>query len=247
MKQRGIYRNMDYRKLMCAALCVVLAGCGNSSSSADTALSSEAAPEPAEPAAGITPEPAPEPKSFLEEQQLIITPQGSFDYTAWAEKGTFPMHASCTIKEEPSETEGYKRVIATVVYDVTDTTGGMIYTREFPFDRYTGICFDTTNVLSQNLGAGETELIESGLTVEYEGKEYKVAYTLGRTNNWPQLIVELTVLCPQDYDGTVFAVRYADDDSNAQDTAFDWTPVHTIDELPYYNTVDTFYFTLSNQ
>ncbi|MBR0478167.1 MAG: hypothetical protein IJJ24_03630, partial [Solobacterium sp.] len=98
-----------------------------------------------------------------------------------------------------------------------------------------------------NLGAGETELIESGLTVEYEGKEYKVAYTLGRTNNWPQLIVELTVLCPQDYDGTVFAVRYADDDSNAQDTAFDWTPVHTIDELPYYNTVDTFYFTLSNQ
>lgn len=157
------------------------------------------------------------------------------------------MHASCTIKEEPADVEGYKRVIATITYDVTDSPGGLILTRDFPFDRYTGICFDTTNELSEHIGAGETEQIESAQTVEYEGKEYKVSYTFKRTNNWPELIVESIVLCPQEYDGTVFAVRYADDKSDELDTVFDWSVIHTIDELPYYNTVDTFYFTLSNQ
>ena len=246
---------MECRKFICAVLCVLLAGCGSSSSDNQAASSPDVTPEATEQAAEATaeatpvptPTPTPEPKTFLEEQQLVITPQGNFEYTAWAEKGTFPMHAYCSIKEEPSETEGYKKVIATVNYDVTDITGGMLYTREFPFDRYTGICFDATNELSETITAGETQLIESGLTIEYEGEEYTVAYTVERTNKWPQLIVELTVLCPQDYDGTVFVVRYADDESNVQDTAFDWTPYHTIDELPYYNTVDAFYFTLSDQ
>ncbi len=237
---------MDYRKLICAALCAVLAACGNSSS----AVSPSPTPEPAAeatPTPAPTPTPTPEPKSFLEEQNIKITPQGKFEYTAWAEKGTFPMHASCTIREEPAETEGYKKVIATVIYDVTDSPGGRIRTREYPFDRYTGICFDTTNELSHTIGAGESELIKSGRTVEYEGKEYQVAYTYKRTNNWPKLVADLIVLCPQEYDGTVFIVRYADDETNAQSTAFDWEPVHTIDELPYYNKVETFYFTLSNQ
>ena len=242
---------MKYRKLISAAVCVLLAGCGSSSAgsttpSADTAPAPTAEVTPA-PTPEPTPTPTPEPKTFLEEQGLTITPQGNFEYTAWAEQGKFPMHASCTITEEPAETEGYKKVIATITYDVTDTTGGMIYTREFPFDRYTGICFDTTNELSEVIGSGETELIESGQTVSYDGKEYQVAYTFERTNNWPQLIVRNTVLCPQDYDGTVFAVRYADDESNKQDTAFDWTVIRTIDELPYYDTVETFYFTLTDQ
>ena len=246
----GGYENMDYRKLMCAALCAVIAGCSNSSSAAGPSATPE--PEPTVettpvPTPAPTPTPTPEPKSFLEEQQIQITPQGKFEYTAWAEKGTFPMHASCTIREEPAETEGYKRVIATIIYDVTDTAGGLIRTREFPFDRYTGICFDATNELPDTLQAGESNLIETGRTVEYEGKEYQVAYAYKGTNNWPQLVVELTVLCPQEYDGTVFVVRYADDKSNEEDTAFDWVPVHTIDELPYYNKVDTFYFTESNQ
>ena len=77
-------------------------------------------------------------------------------------------------------------------------------------------------------------------------KEYKIAYVNQGTNKWPQLIVEMTVLCPQDYDGTVFIVRYADEETNAESTAFDWEGVHTIDELPYYNTVETFYFTKSD-
>ena len=239
---------MESKKLISAVLCLVLAGCGSSSTNTQSTSTPEITPEQTEEAvAETTPTPTPEPKTFLEEKQLTITPQGNFEYMAWAEKGTFPMHASCSIKEEPSETEGYKKVIATVTYDVTDTPGGMIYTREFPFDRYTGICFDTTNELSNQLTAGETQLIESGLTVEYQGKEYKVAYTAERINNWPQLIVKLTVLCPQDYDGTVFVVRYADDQSNEQDTALDWTVIRTIDELPYYNTEDTFYFTASDQ
>ncbi|MBR2668269.1 MAG: hypothetical protein IKE36_00550 [Solobacterium sp.] len=242
---------MEYKKLMCAVLCVVLAGCGSSSSNTQAATSPETTLEPTEQVAEATPEPTPtptpEPKTFLEEQQLTITPQGNFEYTAWAEKGTFPMHASCSIKEEPSETEGYKKVIATITYDVTDTPGGLIYTREFPFDRYTGICFDVTNELSEHLEAGEAQQIESGLDIEYEGMEYTVAYTANRINNWPQLIVELTVLCPQEYDGTVFVVRYADDQSNEQDTALDWEVIRTIDELPYYETEDTFYFTASDQ
>lgn len=241
---------MDYRKIICGTLCVILAGCGNSSANTEAVPSPTTTPEPTEQAvdtvAEATPEPTPEPKSFLEEQGLTITPQGSFEYTAWAEEGTFPMHATCTISEEPSETEGYKKVVATIVYDVTDITGGMTYTRDFPFDRYTGICFDTSNELSEVIETGEAERIESGSTIEYEGKEYNVAYYFERQNNWPQLIVKSTVLCPEEYDGTVFVVRYADDKSNELDTAIDWTEVHTIDELPYYNTVDTFYFTLSN-
>ena len=241
---------MDLRKLLCTALCLLLVSCSSASAGSETLpqTTPETTIEPtAEPTPEPTPTPTPEPKTFLEEQGITITPQGNFDYTAWAEEGKFPMHANCTITEEPAETEGYKKVIATVTYDVTDTTGGMILTREFPFDRYTGLCFDTTNELSLHLEAGETQLIESGQTVVYEGREYQTAYTVDRANNWPQLLVHLTVVCPEDYDGTVFVVRYADEETNEQDTAHDWTQPATIDELPCYGTAEAFYFTASDK
>ncbi|MBQ6216834.1 MAG: hypothetical protein IJK53_05560 [Erysipelotrichaceae bacterium] len=239
---------MVYKKLICILLCLILAGCSSPKPDESTAVSVEVTPETSKPAEETISEEVeiPQDRTFLEEQQLVITPQGDFEYTAWAEKGTFPMHASCNITEEPSDSEGYKRVIATIVYDVSDSPGGMIRTREFAFDRYTGTCFDTTNEQPGILESDDSVLIESGVNVTYEDKEYKIAYAMQMTNKWPQLIVELMVLCPQDYDGTVFVVRYADEDTNVADTAFDWEGVHTIDELPYYNTVETFYFTKSD-
>ena len=239
---------MVYKKLICILLCLILAGCSSPKPAESTAVSVEVTPETSKPAEETISEEVeiPQDRTFLEEQQLVITPQGDFEYTAWAEKGTFPMHASCNITEEPSDSEGYKRVIATIVYDVSDSPGGMIRTREFAFDRYTGTCFDTTNEQPGILESDDSVLIESGVNVTYEDKEYKIAYAMQMTNKWPQLIVELMVLCPQDYDGTVFVVRYADEDTNVADTAFDWEGVHTIDELPYYNTVETFYFTKSD-
>ena len=245
---------MDCRKLLSAALCLVLAGCGSSSS---TATSPETTLEVTEPTAEAvaettptpepTPTPTPEPKTFLEEQGITITPQGDFEYTAWAKEGTFPMHASITIHEEPAETEGYKKVIASVTYDVSDWPGGNVLTREFPFDRYTGTCFDTTNELAQHLETGNTEEIQTGGMVEYEGKTYDVTFTTTRTNNWPMLGAIMTVVCPEEYDGTVFVVRYADEETNVEDTAYDWTKPSTIDQLPFYNTVETFYFTLTDE
>lgn len=57
----------------------------------------------------------------------------------------------------------------------------------------------------------------------------------------------MTVVCPEEYDGTVFVVRYADEETNVEDTAYDWTKPSTIDQLPFYNTVETFYFTLTDE
>ena len=221
-----------------------------------------------EPTATPTPTPEPEPATWFEAQDLTITPQGDFDLdTEWlyaddslsvSGSTTVPCSVSITETTEGVD-EGYKKVVAEFVIDYTDKffyDYGDFYAYpqngvdNYPstwisaFDRYTGVSFEPG---------------DNTVAVEYEGKTYDITCTF----DWDIVATyeddveaadycTVTVICPVDYDGTVFYIGHGNGgESNVgagQDIDFT-KKLYTIDELPCYitNGFPYYFFSLNNK
>ena len=140
--------------------------------------------------------------SWLAEQNLKITPQGAFTYTAGSADG---ISSSVSIMESTSGVEeGYKKVTFKFLYSLKDepAKAWRQYTRVL--DRYTGTFFHTYE--SGSVGQKTFE------TIQYEGKSYEVfveyEYSesyLGPKSGTCEMAV-YTVTCSKDYDGAVCAL-----------------------------------------
>ncbi|MBR3532794.1 MAG: hypothetical protein IKN80_02750 [Clostridiales bacterium] len=226
-------------------------------------------PEPTD-----TPTPTPEPETWFDSQGLSITPQGDFTYTTewimWSddysigsrEPGTsFEMPANFTITETTDGVaDGYKKLIGTYTddwasffYSYTpivsyDTSLGSVKPSTWisAFDRYTGVSFEPGDVT---------------IPIEYEGKTYDVMcqfdfdYDYDYDEGHLVDIFTCTVICPVDYDGTVFHIGCgrtysaelgANDDEPYE--SIDYSSPLMLDEFPFYGSeFPHVYFSLSNE
>ena len=143
--------------------------------------------------------------------------------------------------------DGYKVVPALISYDMSSLEEGQkLATWQSAFDRYTGTSFefDSTQI-------SEGEIMFGNVEFEYNGETYDISmkywFDFDEENNTKN--IEIDVICPEDYNGTVFQIGYSDLEINAANTDIDYSArLYTIDELPGFNTNghDYYYFSASN-
>ena len=202
-------------------------------------------------------EPVEEPaKDWFEEQELVITPQGDFTFTAMAyddsknDADTFEVIADAVIIETTDGVEdGYKEIAIVWNMDMSPIVGlgfrGFRF-NSLAFDRYTGIAFVfDSSVTTTNLG--ETSHKEGFVTIVNGDESYDVSVTNESVNNYPYITSTMTVICPVDYDGVVFQIGYDDLELREANQAIDYTArLYTLDELPYFGE-GYYYFSYSNK
>ena len=100
------------------------------------------------------------------------------------------------------------------------------------FDRYTGTSFEFAGKPDEN---GE---FTEGTTFKYKGKDINVLMYYDYEKTEEGIInITINVLCPENYDGTVFQIGYSDQDINDAFAAIDLTgEPYTIDNLPGFDT-----------
>lgn len=209
----------------------------------------------------VEPEPEPEPVEWIEDHGLTISPQGEYQVTyasvdVGTEPYTFVSDFDATMTVTITETtegveEGFKKVTALIVTDLSNITPGlaMIYSAS-AFDRYTGISFDYNEDGDATLletAAGESVTEESYITIQYGDESYAVSMEQTDDNQYPLVYFTRSVICPVDYEGTVFYVAYLSLEAVELNEQIDCSELHTLDELPVFGEKWILYFTMSNE
>lgn len=189
-----------------------------------------------------------ETEDWFSSHDLEITKQNDFSTftTALHSKGKrdtvgemkFP--ASITIDETTDGCdEGYKKIVIRLEIDPSPSGKYGFTFFSAPLDRYTGTEFREPT--------GETGLDMTTEKHSVEGHEYLTFNSNGKSVDiekeclnemvGSKHVETTTVICPEDYDGTVFQVGYYDyeleDESDASGTA---ERIHRIDETPFFGT-----------
>lgn len=210
------------------------------------------------PQAEPEPEPEPEPVAWLDEQDVRITRQGAFAYKTAINDGETDIgeiHVDSDINihvEYYDVPEGYKRVVASFVSDVSESIGkGGGFLADGVFDRYTGTVFE----FEEGVPASAESPDRTGYArIEYDGKTWDIAMeTLmdGDVDDDGRMFLykNITVICPEDYDGAVFFAGYDDMALNAAYEKLNFTRrLYTFDRLPFMDSgYEYYYFTESNR
>lgn len=187
--------------------------------------------------------------TFMDKHDLQLSKQGEFSFMTGqhdgeADQGEFQVHSNIVISEAPSETKAeYKEVTATIISDVSGS-GDLKYSLwHSAFDMYTGTSFEFTGESpvdgAENLG---------NVSFDYNGRTYDVTmlYEVEFDEEKQELAVTIKVTCPADYNGTVFQVGYSDLAITDMNHNVDYASrLHTLDELPGFNTNGHEYFYFS--
>lgn len=246
--------------LVCSlVIAMTLAGCGGTSDThmQKTEGKKTEATEPAEEEIQQTEE-AVESKieekiSWFDSHGLTITPQGEFTYTTMSvdfddnDTGIFDVLTKVVITETTDGVEdGYKKVTAVFTEDVSASPEDSYWNYISAFDRYTGISFefDTETAYTES---EETVAKEDFVTISNGEKSYNVSIKFEGVNAFPDMEETVTVICPIDYDGTVFQIGYCDSKQIEEQEKIDLTArLYTIDEFPYYGE-GYYYFSYNNE
>ena len=261
--------------LLSTAMCFSIVSCSSDSSSSrrdrdddedevEVEETEEEEEEEATPTTTPTPEPTATPTptpvpTWLEEHDITITPQGDFTFDStlmsWdgreyynIETGTndiVEISANVSIYETTEGMEeGYKKVVAVFVCDSSAAGDDLAYAWTSAFDRYTGLSLevdpDTTYRQASAPGI---------VPIEIDGETYEVRYEFEAENNYPVIPSTVSVICPVDYDGTVFYCGCASQSRSSRMDNLDLTShLYTVDELPYNSSNDYtyYYFTYTN-
>ncbi len=262
---------MKRRKLitMTAGAILLLTACSTQTSETDTAGNAEenvaqtevepTAEPTQEPTATPTPEPTatptpePEPVAWFDEKGLKITPQGDFTFdtvlmssdgrvlidinTFEKEKIDVPSNVTITETTEGAE-EGYKKVTAVFNCDYSAGAGKICYAWSSAFDRYSGVSFEVDPDTTYG-NATEPGVVQ----IKYKGEVYDVRMEYDAQQNGNTDTYTVTVICPEDYDGTVFDIGCAYKDLSEMYDKIDLKKkLYTIDELPYYGDHYSYYY-----
>lgn len=191
--------------------------------------------------------------SWFESQGLTITPQGEFTYTTMSvdlddnDAETFDVLTQVVITETTDGVEdGYKKVTAVFTEDVSASPEASYWNYISAFDRYTGTSFefDTETTYTES---EDTVAKEDFVTISNGDKRYNVSIKFEGVNFFPDMEETVTVICPIDYDGTVFQIGYCDSKKIEEQDKIDLTArLYTIDEFPYYGE-GYYYFSYSDK
>ena len=185
-------------------------------------------------------EPEPESANWLEEHEIAITPQGDcsvvfYAYDSYVEDYVDDFAAD--VKGAISETtegvdEGLKKVSVLYTIDISDSPSNGVTWQTSAFDRNTGTYFRVNNKTKEAIRIGD----------EY----YVVRTELEQVNDDPLYYITQTVICPVDFDGTVFRIGYITPELTDQNAKIDYQArLYTMDELPYWGEKAQ-YFTLTD-
>lgn len=194
-----------------------------------------------------------DPISWFESQGLTITPQGEFTYMTMSvdlddnDAGTFDVLTKVVITETTDGVEdGYKKVTAVFTEDVSASPEASYWNYISAFDRYTGTSFefDTETAYTES---EDTVAKEDFVIISNGDKSYDVSIKFEGVNFFPDMEETVTVICPVDYDGTVFQIGYCDSKQIEEQDKIDLSErLYTIDEFPFYGE-GYYYFSYNNE
>ena len=196
-------------------------------------------------------------ESWFDNAGLEITPQGDFTYHTMANDGIedteeieITGNVSITHSTEGMD-DGFKRVTATFVYDISEAKKKGVDEVSWlsVFDRYTGTSFEfnETFISSQ---ADQPDL-KNGFARIMNGDDYydvKVDYYVDGDHTDNIIVNEISVICPETYDGAVFQIGYSALELAPDVENTDYSVLHTIDEFAHFdsNGHEYLYFSESN-
>ncbi len=185
-------------------------------------------------------------KTFIEDNDLTLSPQGAFSFDTKAYDGDgneleLVENVDVAITETACEDrEGYKIVEAVFEVDLSQLPEGYRFASwQLAFDKYTGTSFEYYE------SAEAEQPCEFTFDCRGDDVDVQMAYDASRDDEKGILTIIIMVTCPEDYDGTVFQMGYSDAKINEADQ--DWPyyeRLYTIDELPGFNSNghDYYYF-----
>ena len=191
--------------------------------------------------------------TFMSQNGLTVSMQKDFDFETAQNDGEqdiseFEVNGDVLITEKAqSDKEGYKEITCFFTLDMSQKEEDLQYSAWVcAFDRYTGTAFAPN---PENIN--ENGLIENDAEFDYENNTFDIHVEYGYqwTEEIHTLVICICVTCPEDYDGTVFQVGYADMEMNEANAQLDYDGnTYTIDQLPGFDTNghQYFYFTESN-
>ena len=155
----------------------------------------------------------------------------------------FEVSAKLTISETTDNApDGYKIVKAVFVDDVSGSDGDSGILADGAFDRYTGTYF------SFEKGKPEQDDNKADLDdfvrITDGDDNYDINIMTEIDANGSSVKKIITVICPEDYDGTVFFAGYSNKELDEKLKAIDFTEkLYTFDELPFMDDGhDMYYF-----
>ena len=176
--------------------------------------------------------------TFMEKQRLSLSPQGafSFDTKAYDRDGNeldITENVNVAISEAScDDRNGYKIVEAVFEADLSELPEGYRFSSwQIAFDKYIGTSFEYYQNAEDEQPA---ELIFDCLG---DKTDVQMSYESSRDNEAGILTITIRVVCPEDYDGTVFQMGYSDKEINEADRNWSYSErLYTIDELPGFDT-----------
>lgn len=191
--------------------------------------------------------------SWFDSHGLTITPQGEFAYMTMSvdlddnDAGTFDVLTKVVITETTDGVEdGYKKVTAVFTEDVSASPEYSYWNYISAFDRYTGTSFEFDTEAAYT-DSEDTVEKEDFVTIHNGDQSYNVSIKFEGVNFFPDMEETVTVICPIDYDGTVFQIGYCDSKLIEEQAKIDLSArLYTIDEFPYYGE-GYYYFSYSNK
>ena len=188
--------------------------------------------------------------TFMEEHNLFLSRQGAFSFNtkAFDSDGNavdIVENANVAISEALcDDRDGYKTVEAVFTTDMSDLPEGhRISSWQLAFDKYTGTSFEYYR------NSDDEQPSEFEFDCKGDKVSVQMSYELQRDTENRTLTVIIRVICPEDYDGTVFQMGYSDAEIN--DANLNWPyseRLFTIDELPGFDTNghEYYYFSYGN-
>ncbi len=189
---------------------------------------------------------------WFDENGLVLSdPADSFSFKTMINDGEedteeVEVSSKVTITESTENQnlqDGYKTVTATFVYDISKSDGERGIIADGAFDRYTGTYFGFENDQPEAEDDNKAD-IDGYVRITNGSDHYDVLIKTDQEVNAPIIKKTITVVCPTDYDGTVFYTGYDSLTLNNKRNKLDFAEkLYTFDDLPFMDDdKEIFYF-----